>query len=277
MLRYILAVLMLIGCSSSPLAEPVGEAQDLLSCSSPTCRGGVTNGVASLPSENTYLCHPIMISGSGAHSQSPILTWGVPAWGSSVGVSASQWSPSMSAIPNARAQGMKQGQAVVEVQCDRWTRFAAGAGNGYSQEFSFNWNDGNTLQFVSGDAYLWDIQSVCWLSGIGSFSATGEQAWLDVPNEWNWRHNVQGYKTYSSTSRCAWLGRVQDWNQSVWLDTTVANPHDSGMPVDEGTCFFYYLSGNFDDGRAHFTRPNGTWQLVADGDVQAKGYCIRYN
>jgi hypothetical protein len=275
----LLCAVLAIGCGSVNVAEETEEQTQLLSCSANTCRGSVTNGSTPLPSENTYLCAPIMMSGSGAHSQSPLMSWGVPAWGAAHSITASASSPSMAAIPNSGHQGSpKQGQAVIETQCDRWTNFTSGATNGYSGTFLKMWNWQGTLtpQYVSDTHLLWDLNSVCWLNSLNSFYY-GERAWLDVPNGWNWNLNVHGYKELGAGARCAWLGSVPDWPNSVWLDATTGAPQDSMIPINSGRCFTYNVEGNLDDGYWIHSRASGTWALEVSGGVtRAWAYCVWY-
>lgn len=270
-----------LACSGvDPTAADTAEQGQLLTCSSNTCRGSVTNGVTSLPSENTYFCHPLMMSGDGAHSQSPIMQWDIPARGAAHGLSPSASSPSMAAIPNAASPLPHAGSAIIEAQCDRWTNFQAGAGNGYSGQFSkmWTWQGTNAPEFVSATELLWDTNSVCWLNGLNSHSVTGEKSWLDVPNGWNWGLNTQGWKELGSHARCAWLGHAPNWNASRWLLATPGNPHDSGMAVSAGICLPYAVYGNLDDGHWFLKRSSGNWVLEVGGGVtQAQAYCIPYN
>ena len=280
---FVCAVLFAIaGCSSDGAAndDHMAEQSSALSCSSPTCIGAVSNGTTSLPSENQYFCHPTFMLGAQAHSQSPIMTWGIPAWGGQVGLSASASSPSMAAIPNQPHQGSpRQGLMTLEVQCDKWTNFTPGAGNGYSPEFAktLNWQGTLTPVPVSDSQLLWDINSVCYLSSLHSLSRTGENAILDVPNNWNWRLNVQGWKGYSATSRCAWLGHVPNWNAVAWLSATPGNPANSGKSVSGHICLVYRVDGDLDSGHWYLNRNTGNWVLEVGGGVSmAQAYCIPY-
>ena len=231
------------------------------------------NTTINLPSRNTDFCHPIHMAGSGAHSQSQILQWGVPACGGLASMSTT----GVSAIPNQCASPPRAGDMWTEVQCDKWTNF--GGGGSISNAFSHSWSPTTTLQVVSAQTLLLGVNHACFTTGA-SQSATGEKTFLDVPNWTHWRMNTEGFRGGSGSSMCAWLGVHLDqklW--PVWLDTAVANPHDSGLPVDQGICLPYHVEnlegGGLDDGYWSMPRPNGTWTLTAD-NLRVKAYCIRY-
>lgn len=277
-MRYIPVLILASACGGLTVEESATTQASNLTCSAPICRGSVTNNFTSLPSENTYFCHPIGMSGSGAHSQAPILQWGVPSYGASHGLSASASSPSMAAIPNAKGPLPHSGSASIDVQCDRWTNFTLGAGNGYSPEWMHVWQSTGLPDFVSASTLLWDTNSICYLNGLGSVSVTGEKSWLDVPNGWNWGLNTSGFGHLTSVARCAWLGHVPNWNGSVWLLAKPGQPHNSGMPTGAGICLPYAVYGNLDDGSWKLNPASGQWVLEASGGIsQVQAYCIPYN
>jgi hypothetical protein len=277
-MRYYIPFIFLVSCGGIMIEPPTDSTTSALTCSTNTCRGSVTNGTASLPSENTYFCHPIAMSGSGAHSQSPLMKWGVPAWGAQHAVSASSSAPSMTAIPNAAGPLPHAGQASIEVQCDKWTNFTPGAGNGYSQSWLKNWNwQGTTVpEWVSGSETLWDTNSVCYLDSLGSTYIT-EKSFLTIPNGWNWQLTVEGYKAVSGGARCAWLGEVPAWNSAVWLSASTGAPANSGMSPALGFCLVYRVHGNLDDGGWRLNPTSGSWILEVSGGVDhAQAYCLPY-
>jgi hypothetical protein len=275
---YIPFILLLPSCGGIAIDPPTDSETSALTCSAPTCRGSVTNGIASLPSENNYFCHPIMMSGSGAHSQAPNLGWGLPAWGGLAGVWASNSAPSMSAIPNSGHQGSpKQGQMVIEAQCDQWSRFGGNGTHGYSPQWTYSWNHSGIVSWIdTNSGHLWDINSACYVTSAGSLSFSNELVGMSQPNWWNWQLDMQGFKTYSATARCAWLGR--NLGAVNYLDTAVhGNFADSGLAVGSGICLIYHVEGNLDDGYVNQNRATGTWRLEISGGVtRAKMYCFAY-
>lgn len=259
-------------CSATPETQPTeaAEQRSELVISNYTAWNTVTSG---LPASSTHFCHLTMVSGASAHSQSLMMTlFKIPYCGGMATVTQGLSSGFLSATPNGCEPGTKQGDFVAWAQCDGWGNF--GGGGGLSSTFTHNFGAPANATPVSAATLLWDTNSACAITELGSLSFGSEKVWLDIPNGWNWRLNSSGYRALSGEARCAWLGHAPTYS---WLEATPGNPQSSGMATSAGICLLYHVEGSLDDGWAALTTSGGVWGLDVGGTVvRAKAYCLPY-
>lgn len=237
------------------------------------------NGATGFPNSNTILtnlCHPTLISGSGAASQSVILPGNVPECGGSVSVG----STAVSAGPNScfNPPSGRQGTMSMTVRCQPLSDF--GPVTSGSTEYTNMWNGTGSLEHVSNGQQMlalaptFNTANACYLSGLGSMSVGNEYAWISYDSTYAWL-NADGYKGLSDSARCSRLGRAGGAVQTVhaWPGTP-----GTGISVASGVCLITQVNGSIDNGGVLLSQSGGVWGLSISGDVgYARAECYTYN
>jgi hypothetical protein len=274
MRNYLILTCLLTGCASAD-PVPTDTEETPLAPLADTVTYTTINGFTNLPSANDYFCHPTKFQGSGAHSQSVVLQWGVVATGGTW----SQQPGSSAAIPN---DPQNIGFGSIKTQCDKWHLFH-GSGGGLAPGATQGWNyaGGSTPQAVSGSVQAYYKDSVCWLSFLNGLSNASEKTWIDdTSNPWVYVLNSVGFKSLTSSASCAWLGRPLSGAQ--WLTATIPqSPFSSygsfnSSSSNKGVCLIMSVEGNLDDGSVEIVPGNQMMLRVTGGVSKATAMCFPY-
>jgi len=256
------------GCSSDSLELTEEQIQQVITYYT------ATNGSTTIPINTLALslCHLVYGEGSGANSQSNIVSGGVPECGGliSIGSSAVTATPNSCVLPASA----RQGYLSTTVRCQPLSDFGP-VTSGYT-DFGHSWNPTGSLEAVSAGKQMsplvptFNTRNAFYLSGMGSMSVGNEYSWItyDSTNAWV---NSQGFKGLSTTARVQRLGRAGGITH-----TLVATPGNDGAgpSASTHTCLVTQVNGALDNGGFELEQPGGSWNLrVWDGVTYGRADC----
>jgi hypothetical protein len=264
--------LICFGCGGAPSDESATEQSQELS---PATFYLAINGFINLPTNTIQknICHPTLISGSGANSQSVILPGNVPECGGLVGIN----STTVNAYPNScKPIQSQQGTMLLTTRCEPLSNFGPVTTGSTTQ--SLAWNGTGSLEYVEQGVQVaplaptFNTRNACYLSGAGSMSVGNEYTWLAYDSTHAWL-NAVGFKGLSASARCSRLGRPGGPVQTIqaWPGSPA-----TGIPTSSGICLITQINGSIDDGSVTLS-PGTNWVLSITGLVgYARAECYTY-